>query len=425
VSGPDHEDRAGSDKRALSRVLVVSPRPPWPTRGGLELRAASVLVALSELGHEVGLATFASSRGESTLPADVRMWCPEVDADDDPGSADQREWFKAADGHPTDRWWTAQTDATVRRALAEFAPQLVVLDGPWTRHALPIVAEAPNRHTALCAHNVEGALGIELVHSSSPRIPAAIAALLARRSTAVEAMVVAAVDQIWACSADDAALFNQRYAGCAPVSVVPNVVAVPPPAGSSADLEHPLLLFIGTLTHPPNAEAAIWLVSELMPRLTAIGLDARLRIIGDGAPARLRELARGHAVEITGFVEDLEPHLREAAVVPVPLIAGGGTRFKALEAFANRIAVVSTPKGVEGLAVRDRTHYLAAETPAEFASAITDLCSNGPLRGVLTQRAYELVERAYSPAAMRRAVAAALAALHDGSSRSLPAARSL
>jgi glycosyltransferase involved in cell wall biosynthesis len=419
-------DRAGTriDMRAISRVLVVSPRAPWPARGGLDLRPASVLVALADLGLEVGLATFAPPSDELAVPEDVRAWFPEIATDDDGRNANPLEWVKAADGHPTDLWWTAHTEAAVRRALAEFAPQLVILDGLWTRRVLPLIAAAPDRRAVLCAQNVEGTLRAELERSIGHQMPAALGALVTRRTAAIEGSVVAAVDQVWACSQDDAGLFRERYPGCAPVSVVPNVVTVPPAARSGADLKHPLLLFVGALTYPPNVEAAIWLVTELMPRLSAVGVDARLRIIGAGAPAKLRELAHGNAVEISGYVDDLAAHLGEAAAVPVPLVAGSGTRFKVLEAFANRIPVVSTAKGVEGLDVQAGTHYLAAETTAEFAGAIADICSNGALRAALIRDAYALVEIAYAPSAMRDAVRAALAALCDGPSHSPSAATS-
>jgi glycosyltransferase involved in cell wall biosynthesis len=399
------------DIQAISRVLVVSPRPPWPPRGGLDLRPASVLVALAELGLEVGLATFAPPRDELAVPEHVRAWFAEIETDSDAGNANPLAWIQAGDGHPTDRWWTAQTETVVRRALAEFAPQLVILDGLWTRRVLPLVAEVPDRSVVLCAQNVEGTLRVELERSIGEQMPAALAALVTRRTAAIEGAVVAGVDQVWACSRDDAALFCERYPGCAPVSVVPNVVTLPPAARSGADLDRPLLLFVGALTYPPNVEAATWLVTELMPLLSAAGIDARLRIIGAGAPAKLRELARGDTVEITGYVDDLAAHLGAAAVVPVPLVAGGGTRFKVLEAFANRIPVVSTRKGVEGLDVQAGTHYLLAETAAEFAGAIANVCSDGALRAALTRDAYALVETSYAPSAMRDTVRAALAAL--------------
>jgi glycosyltransferase involved in cell wall biosynthesis len=423
VERDSERSRARIDTQAISRVLVVSPRVPWPPRGGLDLRPASVLVALADLGLEVGLATFATPSDELAVPEDVRAWFPEIETDDDDGrDANPLEWVKVADGHPTDGWWTPHTEAALRRALAEFEPQLVILDGLWTRRVLPLVAEAPDRWAVLCAHNVEATLRVELERSIGEQMPAALGALVTRRTAAIEGSVVAAVDQVWACSQDDAGLFRERYPGCAPVSVVPNVVTVPRAARSGADLEHPLLLFVGALTYPPNVDAAVWLVTELMPRLRAIGLDARLRIIGAGAPAKLRELAGDNAVEVSGYVDDLAAHLDEAAIVPVPLVAGGGTRFKVLEAFAHRIPVVSTAKGVEGLDVRAGTHYLAAETAAEFASAIADICSNDPLRAAITRDAYALVENAYAPSAIRDAVRVALAALREEPSRTPSAA---
>ena len=57
----------------------------------------------------------------------------------------------------------------------------------------------------------------------------------------------------------------------------------------------------------------------------------------------------------------------------VPLHAGSGTRLKVLEAFAARVPVVSTAKGVEGLHLVDGVHYVRAETADDFAAAIDDL----------------------------------------------------
>ncbi|HEY5260969.1 MAG TPA: glycosyltransferase [Solirubrobacteraceae bacterium] len=417
VGGGGRRSATQIDGRAISRVLVVSPRAPWPPRGGLELRPASLLLALADLGLEVGLATFAARGGELMAPGDLRVWVAETNADGARPNANLLDWVKTPDGHATDQWWTPRARAAVARALADFDPQLVILDGLWTRRVIPLVADGTGRRVVLCAHNVEGALTVELAHSSAEEVPSALRALVTRRTADIEGSVVAGVDQVWACSNHDAGLFGKHYADCAPVSVIPNVVPIPPARHSTADLEHPLLLFVGTLGYRPNADAAEWLATELLPRLSATGLDARLRVIGSGASAKLRGLARGRAVEITGYVDDLDAHLLEAAVVALPFVAGGGTRFKALEAFANRIPVVSSAKGIEGLEARAGVHYLAAETAVEFASAIAKTCSDRPRRAALIRHAYALVQTSYSQLAMREAVATALAALAHGAGR--------
>ena len=54
-------------------------------------------------------------------------------------------------------------------------------------------------------------------------------------------------------------------------------------------------------------------------------------------------------MEVTGLVPDIRPYLERAAVFIAPLMIGGGTRVKILEALAMERPVVSTSIGAEGL----------------------------------------------------------------------------
>ena len=54
-------------------------------------------------------------------------------------------------------------------------------------------------------------------------------------------------------------------------------------------------------------------------------------------------------VHLTGWVEDIRPHLGGGAVCVVPLRIGSGTRLKIFEAMAMAKAIVSTTIGAEGL----------------------------------------------------------------------------
>ena len=81
--------------------------------------------------------------------------------------------------------------------------------------------------------------------------------------------------------------------------------------------------------------------------------DARLIVAGN-KPERIPSFAQRPAgVEFTGFVSELEMLYRRAAIVCCPILSGGGTRIKILEAAAHGKAVVSTVVGAEGLELRD------------------------------------------------------------------------
>ena len=125
----------------------------------------------------------------------------------------------------------------------------------------------------------------------------------------------------------------------------------------------------------------------------------------------LAAAARDPRIEVTGQVVDTLPYMRAATVLPIPLQEGGGTRFKALEAFASGLPVVSTAKGVEGLDVTAGEHYLQAETTTEFVDAIATLLEDEALRRRLADRALTVVRDSYSYPVAERRIHEALAGL--------------
>jgi glycosyltransferase involved in cell wall biosynthesis len=85
-------------------------------------------------------------------------------------------------------------------------------------------------------------------------------------------------------------------------------------------------------------------------------------------------------VLVTGFVPDVRPYLRSAAICVCPIRVGGGTRLKVLDALAMAKPLVSTAIGVEGLSLIEGTHYLRAESAQEFVAQIERLEKEPSLR---------------------------------------------
>ena len=81
------------------------------------------------------------------------------------------------------------------------------------------------------------------------------------------------------------------------------------------------LLFVGTMSYAPNAEAARWLVGEVLPLLG----DVRVAIVGARPPEDVRALARNDHVTVAADVDDLSPWYASAHVAAVPVLHGGGS----------------------------------------------------------------------------------------------------
>jgi glycosyltransferase involved in cell wall biosynthesis len=101
-------------------------------------------------------------------------------------------------------------------------------------------------------------------------------------------------------------------------------------------------------------------------------------------------------VQLAGAVPDLRPFYQEADVVVVPLLHGGGTRIKVLEAFAYRRPVVATSVAVAGLALRDGVEVMLADSPREFAAAVSALLEDAASGLRLVESADRLLTARYT-----------------------------
>src|SRR5579863_7155513 len=120
------------------------------------------------------------------------------------------------------------------------------------------------------------------------------------------------------------------------------------------------------------------------------------RLIGKN-PQGIRKRTNGDTrIEISGPVDDAVTELASARVVVVPLLAGSGTRFKVLEAWAAGRAVVSTPIGAEGLPARHGENMLLAADARRFGEAVSHLLTSPVLRGKLGAAGRKLFEAEFT-----------------------------
>lgn len=180
------------------------------------------------------------------------------------------------------------------------------------------------------------------------------------------------------CSEADALLLR-RLAGVSAdrVLAVPNGVDVAKgnrPRNSSS--RRPVVLMVGVFTYKPNAEGAAFFVREVWPRVLSVRPDAQLCFVGAGGEHIPMPSPRPSGVIIRGFVDELEEVYGEASVVVCPILTGGGTRIKLLEAALHGLPIVSTTLGAEGLALKSDAEILVRDDPQGMADACLDLLAN-------------------------------------------------
>jgi len=191
----------------------------------------------------------------------------------------------------------------------------------------------------------------------------------------------------------------------------------PPPSHS--------ILFVAGFAHPPNVDAAMWFVEEIMPLVRHEVPDAKLLLVGSNPKPAVKDLAADF-VEVTGYVtaEKLEVLYSEARVCVAPLRFGAGVKLKVVEALRESIPLVTTPVGVQGLeGLKDVVPV--SDDPALIATTVAELLVDDDKWSAQAQRQLEYAKTHFSRkvarASMSNVIEAAIAHASSRIRRELPA----
>ncbi len=392
----------------MAHILLLTPQVPYPPRQGTALRNWGILRGLAA-HHRVSLLTFAAPDQEMTAPTPLADLVERVAIVPQP--------TRTTRARLRDLLTTRRPDLTLRLESTAFRQQLqtwldtypfdwLQIEGLEMAPFLPPIPppstvyrranlRAPS--TVFDAHNCEYLLQKRAGSADlrrPRRWPAALySAIQWRRLRRYEAAVCRRADVVVAVSEADARALQRIVPALDPV-ILPNGITVAEYAAftDKAALRQPAFVFTGTMDFRPNVDGALWFAAEVWPRIRTALPDAHCYVVGRHPHRRLDPLREMPGMVLTGSVPDTRPYINAAAVYIVPLLVGGGTRLKLLEATSMGKAIVSTTLGAEGFA-RPETAMTLADAPSAFADACIRLAQDAAARAELEARA-----RAYAHA---------------------------
>jgi glycosyltransferase involved in cell wall biosynthesis len=386
-------------------ILYLAPRVPWPLDTGGKIRSYHLLRALA-LRHRLHLLTFDGPEAAGGL-AQMRglgVTCDLQRPDRLPGTL-----IKGALGllGPLPlkvlKYQSPALLRRLRRAIPREGRAVVHCDhihmapyGPLC--GLPFVIDEHNVETLIWER-----FAADRAEPLYRRLVFRQQALLLRQ---LEGRLAARAALVLACSEADQQQLRALPGGAAAESrLVPNGVDVaafsaPGPAELSGHV-----FFTGSMDWAPNENAVLTFLDEIWPAMRAELADLRFVVVGRDPGQRLQARHGADGVTVTGTVPDVRPYMRGALALLVPMRVGGGTRLKILEAFAGRVPVVSTAVGIEGIEAEPGTHYLRAETAAEFCAQTARLRSDPALGRRLAEAGLQLASGRYSWEAIGGALA--------------------
>ncbi len=108
--------------------------------------------------------------------------------------------------------------------------------------------------------------------------------------------------------------------------------------------------FIGNGIHIPNADAIVWLVTSIWPKIQEKLPHAKLNIACSYTSSALRQLlAKKKNIRLFERVEDASLFVQSHKIQLMPIRFGAGIKGKVLESAVNKTPFVTTSIGMEGI----------------------------------------------------------------------------
>jgi glycosyltransferase involved in cell wall biosynthesis len=258
----------------------------------------------------------------------------------------------------------------------------MIADGPIAAAALRHLAR--RQPVIYNAHNLESGFRHEL----DPGAVAGIGRPRALRS--FERGLLKHSSESWMVSEADIAAARELCPS-ARLRYAPNVVDVAGIEPVTPAVAEQRALFVANFAYEPNRNGLRFLLDEVFPRVWAELPNAKLALVGAGLD---QPPSKDPRVETLGFVDDLGAVYARASCGVVPLLQGGGSPLKFVEALAYGLPVIATPRAAAGLEVRDGEHCLIADGGESFAAGLVRVLRDGAPE--LGQRGHELAAERYS-----------------------------
>lgn len=355
------------------RILILTNRVPYPLNDGGNLAMKAVVDGYKQNGWEVFLLSMNTTRHYvhpdvlAGIYKDIAAF-ETVDVNNNVRLLPTlSNFFFSSEPNHAARFRHIGFRKKLVEALDNFRPDVVQAESPYLSVYLPDIQRYANVFTVLRMHNIEYQVWNRLAAETKNPLKRVYLRNLAARIKRFE-------EKAWA--GYDVLLPITRYDEEVVISTLHSPQVYTVPFGININ-NRPVVAqpgnwvgyHIGAMDWLPNVEGIRWFIAEVWPRLRQTVPDFEFYFAGRNMPDEFKKIDIP-GVHCMGEVPDAGLFIADKKILIVPIRSGGGIRVKILEALAVGKIVISTGVGMQGIDAVNGQHYLEANTPDEFVTAI-------------------------------------------------------
>ena len=234
----------------------------------------------------------------------------------------------------------------------------------------------PDARIILHTHNMECNLWYDHAKNCS-RISRPLILRNAAMLKEYEKWAFLSADGVLTCSETDREDFRQLAPECNAATMHSYIRFEPVKTEEDIRNRDNSILFIGTYSWEPNADAAEYLIDEVMPELREKLTGIKLYLVGKDPTEAMRMKAQQYGdIIITGMVESIDPYIKKADVFVNTVTKGSGINIKVIEAMGKGIPVISSEFGARGIDAEEGRDFLIYRSCKELTKHIEKVISD-------------------------------------------------
>ena len=354
------------------KILLISPKIPYPANDGHKKSIFGVLKYLSKRGHQIDLVAYRQNQNDSgldELKKYATLFLLDVETNNNLLGMSQNLFSPV----PYNLWKYRRSE--LKKFLKEYFQkskvdivQVTNSHMGWVINDLRELTDAP---VILRQENLEMEIMRRFAENQKNPFVKFYSSIQYKKFIKYEPELCSKFDLTVLMSKED----EQKL-----LALNPNVSSKVIPVGVEKSLlelntmtkEKFSLVHIGSVNWYPNLDGIQWFVGKIFPLVIEEIPEIKLYLYGsDSSNIKLDYKIKSHIV-LKGFVEDIWSEISNKELAIVPLRIGSGIRVKILEMLAAGINILTTSLGAEGIPVDDNKHLLIADSPERFAERIVD-----------------------------------------------------
>ena len=399
-------------------VLQVCHKPPLPLVDGGCIAMNNWTEATIMAGHTVSIIAFATDKHPCSIPdlpveyvskTSLQLTYLDTKVKLVPAFLN----LFTTESYNIQRFYSIDTENSILCFLHSCQIDTIVLDGLYTTPYLRAIRKHyPAIRIVLRAHNIEHSIWQLAANNATNFLQKSYYNFLAKRLKKYELDVFQQVDAISTLSTLDEKCITD-YGIATPITTIgigyvgtQNTVTV------VSDSLCTSFFYIGAMDWFPNIEGIEWFLEKVWKDFIVQNPTTTFTIAGKSMPTPWLENALYKNVIVKGKVDNAQQFMQEQGILLAPLLTGGGTRVKIIEALSLGKIIITTSLGAEGLPVTHLENIIIADTPVEYTYWMNELLKNKELGKQISTNARQFSQQHFDIKPISKQINDLLVALH-------------